>query len=156
IILDTAEALDMLVNAQDSEAIKNDVRIQSLHARYVEMLGENITEMTQHLLEEDLEDVDDHDPRQKTSVVTDGGTQSPATREVRRDLSGRVGLQRLDELVNLFGELLVSRSVLEERIQRLVRLVADISVSSDRLRDVGQKLDSRFEAATLPSGRSVQ
>jgi chemotaxis protein histidine kinase CheA/ActR/RegA family two-component response regulator len=157
IILDTAEALDMLINANDSEAAKNDARIQALHARYVEILGENVTEMTQHLLEEDLEDVDEQDHQQRTSVVTDGsGTKSPAAREGRRDLSVRVGLQRLDELVNLFGELLVSRSVLEERIQRLVRLVADVSVSSNRLRDVGQKLDGRFEAATLPSGRSVQ
>src|SRR5260370_16617165 len=33
---------------------------------------------------------------------------------------------------------------------------ADVGVSSNRLRDVGKKLESRFEAATLPSGRSVQ
>ncbi len=157
IILDTAEALDVLINAKDNEAAKNDARIQSLHTRYVEILGENVTEMTQQLLLEDLEDVDDNDPHQATSVVTEGaGTQSPGGSSGRRDLSVRVGLQRLDELVNLFGELLVSRSVLEERVQRLVRLVADVSVSSNRLRDVGQKLDGRFEAATLPSGRSIQ
>lgn len=46
--------------------------------------------------------------------------------------------------------------MLEERVQRLVRVVSDVNVSSNRLRDVGQKLESRFEAATLPSGRSVQ
>ena len=34
--------------------------------------------------------------------------------------------------------------------------MSDVGVSSNRLRDVGQKLESRFEAATLPSGRSVQ
>ena len=65
-------------------------------------------------------------------------------------------LLKLDELVNLFGELLVNRSVLEERLQRLIRLVADTGVSSARLVDVGQKLESRFKATTLPSGRSVQ
>ena len=157
IILDTAEALDVLINARDNEVAKNDPRIQSLHTRYVEILGENVTEMTQQLLEEDLEDVDDHDLHQTTSVVTEGaGAQSSGGSAGRRDLTVRVGLQRLDELVNLFGELLVSRSVLEERVQRLVRLVADVSVSSNRLRDVGQKLDGRFEAATLPSGRSIQ
>jgi chemotaxis protein histidine kinase CheA/CheY-like chemotaxis protein len=157
IILDTAEALDLLINAKDGDAARNDARIQALHARYMEILGENVTSMTQQLLEEDLEFVEDHELQQMTGVVTDAeGTQSPAVREGRRDLSVRVGLQRLDELVNLFGELLVSRSVLEERIQRLVRLVSDVSTSSNRLRDVGQKLDSRFEAATLPSGRSVQ
>src|SRR5258708_26051732 len=52
--------------------------------------------------------------------------------------------------------MLVNRSILEERIERLNRLVADVGVSSTRLRDVGQKLESRFEAATVPSGRSVQ
>ena len=79
------------------------------------------------------------------------------TQRPQRDeqLSVRVRLQKLDELVNLFGELLVNRSVLEERLERLVRLVADVGISSNRLRDVGQKLESRFEAATLPSGRSV-
>jgi chemotaxis protein histidine kinase CheA/ActR/RegA family two-component response regulator len=157
IVLDTAEALDVLINTKEGDAARNEAHIQSLHARYVEILGENVTSMTQQLLEEDLEDVDDQVSQHMTSVVTDGGgTQSPVVRESRRDLSVRVGLQRLDELVNLFGELLVNRSVLEERIQRLVRLVADVSVSSNRLRDVGQKLDSRFEAATLPSGRSIQ
>ena len=65
-------------------------------------------------------------------------------------------LQKLDELVNLFGELLVNRSILEERIERLIRLVSEVGISSNRLRDVGQKLESRFEAATLPSGHSVQ
>src|SRR5438093_11790298 len=83
------------------------------------------------------------------------GSQSMETnvqRAARGDLSVRVPLQKLDELVNLFGELLVNRSVLEERIERLVRLVADVDVSSNRLREVGQKLESNFEAATLPSG----
>ncbi|HET8913505.1 MAG TPA: response regulator, partial [Ktedonobacteraceae bacterium] len=74
----------------------------------------------------------------------------------RSDLSVRVPLQKLDELVNLFGEMLVNRSVLEERLERLVRLVSDVDVSSARLRDVGQKLESRFEVAMLPSGRSIQ
>jgi len=74
----------------------------------------------------------------------------------RADLSVRVSLSKLDELVNLFGEFLVNRSILEERIERLVRLVSDVGVSSNRLRDVGQKLESGFEATTLPSGRSVQ
>ena len=83
-------------------------------------------------------------------------TETNAQRAARGDLSVRVRLQKLDELVNLFGELLVNRSILEERVNRLVQLVSDVGVSSNRLRDVGQKLESRFEATTLPSGHSVQ
>ncbi len=106
-----------------------------------------------------LLDVDDEVASNTTvgGVVT-GAQQAEtnAQRGARGDLSVRVPLQKLDELVNLFGEMLVNRSILEERIERLNRLVADVGVSSTRLRDVGQKLESRFEAATLPSGRSVQ
>ncbi|HEV7235957.1 MAG TPA: chemotaxis protein CheW, partial [Ktedonobacteraceae bacterium] len=97
-----------------------------------------------------------HSPSMATVI---GGNQPPETnaqRAARGDLSVRVRLEKLDELVNLFGEMLVNRSILEERVSRLVQLVADAGVSSTRLRDVGQKLESRFEAATLPSGRSVQ
>src|SRR5258706_7324785 len=47
----------------------------------------------------------------------------------------------------LFPYTTLFRSILDERLQRLMRLVADAGVSSTRLRDVGQKLDSRFEAA---------
>src|SRR5215469_7835661 len=89
-------------------------------------------------------------------VASTKPSHAEAQSSARSDLSVRVPLQKLDDLVNLFGELLVNRSILEERLQRLMRLVADAGVSSNRLRDVGQKLDSRFEAATLPSGRSVQ
>ena len=56
-ILDTAEALDMLINAKDGDAVRNDARIQSLHTRYIEILGENVTSMTQQLLEDDLDEL---------------------------------------------------------------------------------------------------
>ncbi|HLJ80398.1 MAG TPA: chemotaxis protein CheW, partial [Ktedonobacterales bacterium] len=76
-----------------------------------------------------------------------------AAGETTPDLSVRLQLSKLDDLVNLFGELLINRSILEERIDRLNRLVSDSVVVGDRLRDVGGQLETRFEAATLPSGR---
>ncbi len=158
IILDTAETLDLLINRSDTSDTSDEVRVQALHKRYIELLGEKSS--TQQLIYEDyLEDHEDTAPPAPSmaGVVADGHlTEVEPLRGNRQDLSVRVRLQRLDELVNLFGEILVNRSVLEERIQRLMRLVADVTVSSNRLRDVGQKLESRFEAATLPSGRSVQ
>src|SRR5579883_857662 len=153
LILDTAEVLDTLIASRESGAISDEDRVQAMRVRYVELLGEQNT--TQAVPDEYL-DVDVDAPF-VSGVVADGhAPETNAQRAARGDLSVRVRLQKLDELVNLFGELLVSRSVLDERMQRLARLVADVSVSSNRLRDVGQKLESRFEAATLPSGRSVQ
>ncbi len=159
IILDTAEALDSLVNGKvrgsEAEAI-----VQTLRARHAELLGEQ--SIMAHTVEAELEEeiaateAEIMEEVAVKNVIGSGQEVAGLQQMARGDLSVRVPLTKLDELVNLFGELLVNRSVLEERLQRLVRLVSDVGVSSNRLRDVGQKLESRFEAATLPSGRSVQ
>src|SRR6266571_4974923 len=158
LIFDTAETLDQLITGRESDST-DEAKVQVLRVRYVELLGEHST--TRDAEEDiDVDDVSDESIEGEPSVagVVAGAqpAETNAQRAVRGDLSVRVRLQKLDELVNLFGELLVNRSILEERIERLVRLVADVGVSSTRLRDVGQKLESRFEAATLPSGHSVQ
>ncbi len=160
LILDTAETLDILITGRGTDNISDEARVQALRSRYAELLGEQAVSLhaTHEDIDEAIEDTEEEPVTEASSVV---GTLSEETElstayaSRNEDLSVRVRLQKLDELVNLFGELLVNRSVLEERIQRLVRLVADVGISSNRLRDVGQKLESRFEAATLPSGRSV-
>jgi len=156
LILDTAEALDSLINGKGTTA-ENENAVEALRARYAELLGEQASLARTPV--EEIEIEEEHEPISPVSSVVNSGVRAsdaavPGT--ARADLSVRVSLSKLDELVNLFGELLVNRTILEERIQRLNRLVADTGVSSARLRDVGTRLESRFEAATLPSGRSVQ
>jgi len=162
IILDTAETLDLLITGNENDIANGEAKVRALQARYTDMLGEHNTVRNVDEVDIDL-DVESgahvYDTSHIASVLADeqvGSDDTNVPRTTRGDLAVRVRLQRLDELVTLFGELLVGRSVLEERIQRLIRIVADVGVSSNRLRDVGQKLESRFEAATLPSGRSVQ
>ncbi|MGH2504670.1 MAG: ATP-binding protein, partial [Ktedonobacterales bacterium] len=65
----------------------------------------------------------------------------------------RIRLSRLDELVNLYGELLINRSIYEERIGRLNRLVEDSTNASERLRDINTQIDRRFATFMLPSGQ---
>lgn len=162
LILDTAEVLDVLITGKDNDAQDDEARLQQLRTRYAELLGTQSTALG--ISDEEIEaDVDEASEEALmgsspvTAVVAGSqSTETNAQRAARGDLSVRVRLQKLDELVNLFGEMLVNRSILEERINRLVQFVVDAGVSSNRLRDVGQKLESRFEAATLPSGRSVQ
>jgi chemotaxis protein histidine kinase CheA/ActR/RegA family two-component response regulator len=160
LILDTAETLDMLINGLGTNPEQQEAKVQELRVRYVDFLGEQST--TPNALEEEIDsDIEANDDAMLDAPSVSGvvaGAQAQETnaqRAARGDLSVRVRLQKLDELVNLFGELLVNRTILEERIERLIRLVADAGMSSNRLRDIGQKLESRFEAATLPSGRSV-
>jgi chemotaxis protein histidine kinase CheA/CheY-like chemotaxis protein len=155
LILDTAEALDILITRKAADSISDEERVHTLRARYAALLGKESTSASS--FDEDIDLGEEHgvDGLSTTDVVVDREPQAgvPAS---RGDLTVRVRLAKLDELVNLFGDLLVNRSVLEERTQRLMRLIADVAVSSNRLREVGQKLESRFEAVMLPSGRSVQ
>ncbi|HEY6287347.1 MAG TPA: response regulator [Ktedonobacteraceae bacterium] len=160
LILDTAEALDVLINQKGSEA-DNQAAVLSLRARYTELLGDHssLSNAIEEVIEDEFEESASAilgDAPVTNVVANTQSNNAGAQQTTRVDLSVRVPLLKLDELVNLFGELLVNRSVLEERLQRLMRLVADTGVSSARLLDVGQKLESRFEATTLPSGRSLQ
>ncbi|HKV84533.1 MAG TPA: hybrid sensor histidine kinase/response regulator, partial [Ktedonobacterales bacterium] len=150
LLLDTSEALDLLVTgAETMPDDEQDQLVRSLMARYARIAGAEAApadagigggqrDATQVDLVDEAEDV----PEQKVGVTAN-------------DLSVRLQLSKLDDLVNLFGELLINRSVLEERVDRLNRLVGDAVVVGERLRDVGSQLDTRFEAATLPSGRGT-
>lgn len=154
LILDTAETLDGLIRGKGADPAGDAARVQVLRTRYTTLLSGQATPANH--VDEELESAEQilSGSRMMADVLIEEESEAPRT--APGDLSVRVRLQKLDELVNLFGELLVNRSVLEERIQRLMRIVADVSLSSNRLRDVGQKLESGFEAATLPSGHSIQ
>ncbi|HET9919891.1 MAG TPA: response regulator [Ktedonobacteraceae bacterium] len=161
LILDTAETLDLLISGLGADDEQQEAKVQELRSRYAALLGEQNISLNalDEELDSDLEANDEalEDASNVTGVVAGAQAhETNAQRAARGDLSVRVRLQKLDELVNLFGELLVNRSILEERLERLNRFVADAGMSSNRLRDIGQRLESRFEAATLPSGRSVQ
>jgi len=161
LVLDTAELLDTLIMGKENDPKEEEVKVQRIRPRYAELLGEQSITLGGSADEDIDADEANEEALMGDALVTgvvagSQPTETHAQRAARGDLSVRVRLQKLDELVNLFGEMLVNRSILEERITRLMQLVADAGISSNRLRDVGQKLESRFEAATLPSGRSVQ
>lgn len=144
LLLDTSETLDRLAsNAIDDEQPE----VREIMARYARLPGaapvEQITAAARRGDTVEVGLLDDADE------ATTARPHADAT-----DLSVRLQLSKLDDLVNLFGELLINRSILEERIDRLNRFVGDTVIVSERLRDVGSQLETRFEAATLPSGRS--
>jgi chemotaxis protein histidine kinase CheA/ActR/RegA family two-component response regulator len=147
LLLDTSEALDQLVTGAVADPEEQQRLAHTLSARYAQLTGHPVEESAPaagagaadgaHLVQAD-----------EAEPTTENAGGKPA-----QDLSVRLQLSKLDDLVTLFGELLVNRSILEERIDRLSRIVGDTVVVSERLREVGGQLETRFEAATLPSGR---
>lgn len=61
----------------------------------------------------------------------------------------RVSLDRLDELVRLVGDLVLSRSVFEQRLAELERQSAELRHSTERLKKSTGKLETDFEASML-------
>lgn len=145
LLLDTSETLDRFVSATGGDADTQQETLRMLTARYAQLTGGQVAEPGEG---DALTARDDAAaPARADDAAAPTGAAGTA------DLSVRLQLRKLDDLVNLFGELLVNRSILEERLDRLGRFVNDTVVVSERLREVGDQLESRFEAATLPSGR---
>jgi chemotaxis protein histidine kinase CheA/ActR/RegA family two-component response regulator len=147
LLLDTAETLDQLVSGQPASVAERRLLADAIIARYTQLGGKPLElPSEEHQADFAISDV-------SHAITPDQAESEGSGAAATADLSVRLKLSKLDELVTLFGELLVNRSVLEERIERAGRLIADTVVVSERLRDIGSQLETRFEAATLPSGR---
>jgi chemotaxis protein histidine kinase CheA/ActR/RegA family two-component response regulator len=148
LLLDTSEALDYMVTKVLNQPAEQHRLLQSLASRYTQLTGSQLAS--------ELQSSSSSGGRASDAVLigseedTDEHVESQAPEST--DLSVRLQLSKLDDLVNLFGELLINRSVLEERVDRLNRLVSDGSSVSERLRDVSSHIETGFEAAALPSG----
>lgn len=144
LVFDTAETLDQLITGTISGQQQQREVAQALIDRYGAITGAPIANLLANDQEEETAE----------SVAIDLGTEAEDTSaKATEDLSVRVKLSKLDELVNLFGDLLVNRSIFEERIGRMYQLVGDSTQASERLREVGSQLETQFETFMLPSGQ---
>lgn len=66
----------------------------------------------------------------------------------------RVELGRLDEMVKLMGEMVISRTVLEQRLKNIESQLGEMQLSTGRLRRIANKLEIDYEAIALEGGRS--
>ncbi len=149
LLLDTSEVLDFMVTKVLAQPSEQQRVLHTLAIRYTEITG---SQVATELLSASAAANHGADPV-LIGLDEEGDDHVESTSpEATTDLSVRLQLSKLDELVNLFGELLVNRSVLEERVDRLNRLVNDGSTVSERLRDVSSRIETGFEAAALPSG----
>jgi chemotaxis protein histidine kinase CheA/ActR/RegA family two-component response regulator len=84
--------------------------------------------------------------------------QAAASLESERDVIRRQSkvvrfpIERIDELVKLFGELVITRTFLEQRMAELVRQVGELDRSASRLRQASSRLETQYEASTLSGG----
>jgi len=88
----------------------------------------------------------------ESAATENKGAAEEVKRAARRVV--RVPLERLDALVKLVSELVISRTVLEQRMSDLGREVEELQHSTDRLRRVSTKLETEYETKSFASGKS--
>lgn len=64
----------------------------------------------------------------------------------------RVSLERLDDLVRIVRDMLISRSVYEQNLKSLERQIDDLHNATRRLQSTSSKLEIDFEASMMGSG----
>ena len=79
--------------------------------------------------------------------VEQRNTLDAATRRFSRTL--RVNPERVDELVNLAGELIISLSTFEQKMDIFTDAVNELELSRDRLRDIARDMEVGYEVKAL-------
>ncbi|HEX6280219.1 MAG TPA: Hpt domain-containing protein, partial [Pyrinomonadaceae bacterium] len=78
---------------------------------------------------------------------------APAKNQPSRSVV-RVSLDRLDDLVRVVRDMLISRSVFEQNLKSLERQIDDLHNATRRLQTTSTKLEIDFEASMMGSGSS--
>lgn len=152
----STDALDDLVSGKTAQDT-----LGALYAQYETLLG---SEPIAAPVREGLADSSGQVSLVVAGAAADHGAEpdhpepSRATRaatleERRRIQFVRVPIGRLDDLVKLLGEMVITRTFLEQRLADVSRQVAELERSSSRLRQVSSRLETEYEASTLGSSR---
>jgi chemosensory pili system protein ChpA (sensor histidine kinase/response regulator) len=86
---------------------------------------------------------------------TVGPKGSSGVRRTKARQHVRVAVDRLDELINLVGEMVINRSAFQQYLQNISRELQELGQSVGRLRLLWSKLETEYELGT-PMGRTAR
>jgi chemosensory pili system protein ChpA (sensor histidine kinase/response regulator) len=135
------DALDDLAAGKADET-----RLASLHARLATVVAaaREPTKATNP-----VEDVPSEEPIESewATIAADAAMVRAAGEALR------VPIARIDDVVKLVGELVISRSSYEQHLGKLTRLFQELQLSSERLQRATAKLETQYEARALGGNR---
>jgi len=152
LMFDSADALEDLVSGGAEEAAMQNT-LRDLYDRYTALLGDEVEEplssQTELFGEGGILDLE------TLPTLTEKSTGAfPAKTSITRASRKpskivRVPLERLDELVKLVSELVISRSAFELRMKDFAREVDELRLSSERLRRLTSTIETNYEVRAL-------
>ena len=82
-----------------------------------------------------------------------GAAAAPgATRKDATEATVRVPIGKLNDIVKLFGELVIARTAFEQQVDGFAKLLAEAVDTAERLKRVAGKIEAGFEAKALAGG----
>lgn len=168
LLMISTDCLESLANGQNSPELHD--KIRELYGRFDELIAflQNSVLPAPEKIEAIIEPVALQEetapmPPPESFVAPETATveetaaveaQPPASDKERRSVV-RVSLERLDDLVKLASEMIVTRSTFENRLADLELQIQELLHSTNRLRRATGKLEIDFEASTLGSKKTV-
>lgn len=161
LLMASTDCLEALANGQNSAELEN--KIAELYVRFdniIELLqktsaAEEILSKTeiaaQNPIREAITPIVQAISKEKPAEQT---TDQPQSVSLPNRSVVRVSLERLDDLVKLVNEMIVSRSVFERRIIEFEQQIQELVQTTNRLRRSTGKLEIDFEASTLENRNS--
>lgn len=135
--------------AHGDVSARSNTAIAGIYQRYDALMSslENMTEVDPMMPVD--EHVDEHVDENKEEA-----DEIHITGRTSRHSVIRISLERLDELMRLFSEVLQSRAVVEQRLNDMEKQVLELQHSTGRLRHSAGKLEIDFEAGMLKNSVS--
>ena len=156
VLLESADVLAALVAKPETV---NPSKAYSIKVHFQEIMGQVSMEAAMGDLSGEIEpllDVDEILGSEDIIEVKVPDAPEPHSREeMVRDLPAqttktlRVGMERVDELVNLAGELIIALSGFEQKMDSFSDVVHEIELSRSRLREAARKLEVGYEVKAI-------
>ena len=166
----SADTLEDLVGSDNVETNQASDALAPLYARYAALLDQAPATTQPHqkkpgtgpLSKEQLLDLTEAVPDLQKEAAQEASDKKPTisapVREkeepTRREAGEvvRVPIERLDELIRLVSEMVITRTAFEQHMGGLAREVDELRASLERMRRVSTKLETDYEASTLGGG----
>jgi chemosensory pili system protein ChpA (sensor histidine kinase/response regulator) len=147
LLVDSTDRLASLAHGENSERLQT--AIAELYARYE--CAMSLLQKQGTVVEDEIEisiAPDEHREEIAAPTVVTVNNSGSEERQPRTSVI-RISIDRLDEMMRLFSEVLQSRATIEQRMSEMEKQVQELQHSTNRLRQASSKLEIDFEAGMM-------
>lgn len=148
ILLASTDALEELIVGKKTPEL--DEKLSELYTRFDDVMATLQAPVTAAVpAESQVSAVSEIALAAPDAVMTDIPEEAVQEADLPAKLTTRVSLERLDLLARLTNEMVITRSVFEQRLMELEQQIQELQHTTNRLRRSTSKLELDFEASTL-------